>query len=69
MKTQISLRISLIIVFVVCIKKLCILGCPDAPSEDSDQTANAQADLNLHWVHMFDVTFSDVATHLYKRII
>ena len=27
-------------------------------SEDSDQTVNAQADLNLHWVHIFKGTFS-----------
>ena len=27
-------------------------------NEDSDQTANAQADLNLLWVHMFDAVLS-----------
>ena len=30
-------------------QQLCILK---APSEDSDQTTNAQADLNLRWANM-----------------
>ena len=34
------------------------------PSEDSDQTVNVQADLNLYLVHMSKDTSSDVATHL-----
>ena len=32
-------------------------------SEASDQTAQ-MADLNLHWVHMSEGTFSDPAAHL-----
>ena len=41
-------------------KKLCVL----APNEESDQTANAQADLNLHWADMFEGTFSEVAIQI-----
>ena len=37
------------------------------PSEDSDQTANAQADLNLGWVHMSKDMFSDIETHIHER--
>ena len=29
---------------------------------------NAQADLNLHWVHMSKGTFSDVGAHFIKII-
>ena len=50
-------------VFIVHLKKLCILCNPNASSEDSDQTANAQADLTLHWVNMSVDMFSDVASH------
>ena len=38
------------------------LASQNAPSEDSDQSANAQTDLNLRWVHS-ESTFSDVAAH------
>ena len=38
---------SLIRVFVVRMKKLCILGYPNAPSEDSDQTARMR---RLIWI-------------------
>ena len=41
-------------VFVVRVKKLCI---SHAPSEDSEQTAHAQSDQNLHWAHMPEGTF------------
>ena len=34
----------------------------NVPSEYSDQTVNAQANLNLHWAHMSEGMFSDVAT-------
>ena len=34
------------------------------PSEDSDQTANAQSDQNLLCAHMSEGTFSDVAAQL-----
>ena len=33
-------------------------------SEDSDHTANVQADLNLHPAHMFKGIFSDVETKI-----
>ena len=36
------------------------LAIQNAPKEGFDQIANAQADLNLHWVHMYKDTFSDV---------
>ena len=29
------------------------LAIQNVPSEDSDQTDNVQAGLNLHWVHMY----------------
>ena len=31
-----------------------------------DQTANAQADLNLRWVHMSEDTSSDIATRIFN---
>ena len=34
----------------------------NAPSEDSDQTAHAQSDVNLQWAHVSEGTFSDVVT-------
>ena len=37
----------------------------NAPSEDSDQPAHAQADLNLRWAHMSEGTFSDVRAYLF----
>ena len=33
----------------------------NAPSEDSDQTA--QADLNFRWAQMSEDMFSDIASH------
>ena len=35
-----------------------------ANNEDSDQTANEQADLNLRWAHMSEGTFSDIWAHI-----
>ena len=32
----------------------------NAPSEDSDRTVNAQADLNVRLAHMSEDTFSDI---------
>ena len=40
------------LITVVRVKKLFILGHQNAPREDSDHTAHAQTDLNLHGVHM-----------------
>ena len=46
-------------------KNLCILGYPDrAQRRFRSACANAQADLNLRWVHIFDGTISDVAVHI-----
>ena len=42
--------------FVVLIKNYCILGYAECPREESGQIANAQADLNLRWVHMSEDT-------------
>ena len=39
---------------------LTIQNAQNAQSEDSDQTANVQANLNLHWVHMLEGTVSDI---------
>ena len=36
------------------------LAIKNAPSENSDQTANAQADLVRRWAHMSEGAFSDV---------
>ena len=43
------------------------LASQNAHCEDSDQTTtvNAQADLNLCWMHMSEGTFSCVMTHPY----
>ena len=49
-------------VFVVCMMKRSILGyLKCAQWRFWSDCANAQADLNLHWARMTDVTFSDVA--------
>ena len=59
---------SLTRVFVGCMKKLCILGYPKcAQCRFLSDSANAQADLNLRWVHISEGTLSDVAAHLYFR--
>ena len=57
---------SLIRVFVGNVKKLCTLTIQNAPSEDSDQTAKTQADLNLRGVIMSKGTFSDVAARVFN---
>ena len=44
-------------------EKTAFLAIENVPSEVSDKTGNVQADLNLHWVHMSEVTFSDVTAH------
>ena len=36
----------------------------NAPSENSDQTANAQADLNLRWANMSAGMISAVVAHM-----
>ena len=40
------------------------LTIQNAPSENSDQTANAQADLNLRWANMSAGTISAVVAHM-----
>ena len=49
---QSAQRIRIVLsVFAVLMKKLCIIGCQKS-SAYFDQTANAQADLNLCCAHM-----------------
>ena len=57
---------SLTRVFVVHMKKFCILGRPKWPQWWfwSDYS-NVQADLNLCWVHMFKRTFWLIYFHIY----
>ena len=46
-------------------KKLCILGYPKCAGwRFWSDCANAQSDLNLHWTHMFEGTFSDGTSHI-----
>ena len=40
------------------------LANQNVPSEVSDQTANAYADLNLRWAQVSEGTFSDFRTHV-----
>ena len=55
---------GLIRVFIVRMKKFSILGYPKCASEDSDQTARTQVDLNLRWSNTFEfMLFSDVVAH------
>ena len=56
---------SLIRIFIVRRKKLCILCYPNTPKKDSDQ--NAQSDLNLRWVHMSEGTLSHATAHIFVR--
>ena len=57
---------SLIRVFVIRMETLCILGYPKcAQWRFWSACANAQADLNLRWAHIPEVTFSDVAQIIY----
>ena len=51
-------------------RKLFILGYPIfAQWGFWSDWANAQADLNLHWMHMFEGTFSDVEAHFFSVIM
>ena len=54
---------SMISVFVVCVKKLCILWLSKMRPVRILTTVIAQADLNLCWGHTVEDAFSDVATH------
>ena len=57
---------SLIRVFVVRMKKLCILGYPKcAQGRFRSVCANAQADLNLRWAHISEDRFSEVTAHMW----
>ena len=40
------------------------LAIQNKHSEDSDQTANAQADLNFCWALMSEGIFSDIVAHM-----
>ena len=54
---------SLLRVFVVCMKKLCILGYPKcAQWRFRSDCTNAQSDLNLRWAHMSESRFSDCSS-------
>ena len=56
---------SLIRVFALCAKKLCIFGYPRcAQWRFWSDCANAQADLNLRWAHDDDGTFYYVAVQI-----
>ena len=55
---------SRIRVFVICRKNHCILGYPKcAQRRFWSGCANAQADLNLRWAHMYKGRFFDVPAH------
>ena len=57
-KTQISLRICTVRVFVFRMKKLCILGYPKcAQGRVRSDCANVQSDLILRWAHMSEARF------------
>ena len=59
---------SLIRVFVVRMKKLCILNYPKcAKWKLWSDWANAQVDLNLRWAHMSEGTFTDVAVYFLTK--
>ena len=54
-KNQLAHLHSLSRVFIVCMKKLCILGYPKCVQwRFWSACANAQADQNLRWVHIFE---------------
>ena len=65
-KTQISLHIRAVwSVFVVRMKKLCILGFPKCGQWIFwSNCANAQFDLNLLWAHSSAVSFRDAVAHI-----
>ena len=59
MKTDVSLCICTISdqsLHCLC-EETAYLAHQNAPGEDSEQTANVQADLNFHWVHMCEGKF------------
>ena len=63
---------SLISVFIVRIKKLCILGYPKCVQwRFWSDCANAQADLNLRWAHMSEAegTYSDAASNQWYMMV
>ena len=61
---------SLIWVFVLRMKKRCILGFPKcAQWRFWSDCANAQSDLNLHWTHMTEGTISDFAAAKVLRLV
>ena len=45
-------------------KTFASLAIENMPIEDSDQTASAQAGLNLHWMHV-SIGISDIAAQYY----
>ena len=53
-------RRSLIWASLSALRSFTLLAIQNAPSEDSDQPAHAQADLNIRWAHMSESTISDV---------
>ena len=58
---------SLISVFAVHMKKLCILGCPKcAQGRFLSGCAKRQADINLRKAHMSKGTFSDVTAQIIR---
>ena len=71
MTIQINLCICTVLCFVIVrIKDFASLAIKNVPSEDSDQTV--QADLNLNWVHMSEGIFSDILTyshHTWNKMI
>ena len=53
------------------INRLCqheetVLGYPKLSRENSDQTGNAQADLNLPWMHLSKGMYTDIVTQINK---
>ena len=55
---------SLIRVFVIRMKSLCIFGCPKWAVKIGSDCANAQADPNLRLAHMSDATLHDVVAQM-----
>ena len=65
-KTQISLRIRAVWLesSLSAWRNFPTLVIQNMPSEDSDQTARAQSDLNLRWASICEGTFPDVSVHM-----
>ena len=55
---------SLSRVFVVHMQ-IASLAIQNAPSEESEQTLNVQADLNIHRAHMSEDMLSDIESHMH----